>query len=110
MTAFTDIITEKYGYVILAYLLVHGETKQNDFYGMIGRNHQLILKKLEFLEGYGLVTDRMMRCEGTHHMARYWTLTPKGKDLSEHLTAAEKILDGDFDLETNSMEEVPKEH
>ena len=109
MTAFTDIITEKYGYVILAYLLVHGETKQNDFYGMISRNHQVILRKMEFLEGYGLVTSRMRECEDSRHMARYWTLTTKGRVMSEQLAVAEKILDGNFDLETNSMEEVPRE-
>ncbi len=109
MTKFTDLITERHGYVILAYLLVHGETKQNDFYGIISRNHQLILRKLEFLEGYGLVTDRMRKCEDSHHMARHWMLTAKGRVLSEQLAVAEKILDGNFDLETDSMEEVPRE-
>ncbi len=109
MTKFTVLITERHGYVILAYLLAHGETKQNDFFGLFSRNHQLIAKKLEFLKGYGLVTDRMRRCEDSGHMARFWMLTAKGRVLSEQLAVAEKILDGNFDLETGSMEEVPKE-
>lgn len=110
MTKFTELLTEKHGYVILAYLLEHGETKQSDFHGIICRNYRVIKRKLKFLKDFDLVTDRLRECEDSRHLACHWSLTDRGRKVSEQLVIAEEIFEGHMDLETDSIEEVPKEH
>lgn len=109
MTQFKELITDKHCYVILSHLLEHGETKQNDLYGTVCRNHMVILSKLERLKSYGLVTGILKECGDSRHTARYWMLTTKGRVLIEHLAVAEGIMEGEFDLEENSMKEAPGE-
>ncbi len=109
VTKFTDLLTEKHGYVILAYLLEHGETKQSDFHGIICKNYQVIKRKLKILKGFGLVTERLRECEDSRHLASYWALTDMGREVCEQLAVAEEIFEGHMDLETDSIEEAPKE-
>ncbi len=106
MNQFTKLINDKHGYVMLAYLLEHGETKQHDFYGKICWNHDMIRRKLDMLESLDLTTSVMKECEGSRRMARFWRLTPRGTVLSERMALAEKALSGDFDLETGTAEET----
>lgn len=96
---FELFLRDKHQYKFMKLMYENEEVKQNDFFGCPYRNHDIIRKKLNFLEENELAMHVIRECDGSRRMACHWKLTDKGRKVFQTMRLLEEIFNGEEDLD-----------
>lgn len=100
---FELFLHDKHQYSLMKMMYENEEVKQNDFYGYPYRNHDIIRKKLDFLEENDLAIHEIHECEESRRTACHWKLTDKGRKLFQAMRLAEEIFNGEERIDDTSL-------
>lgn len=96
---FERFLQDKHQYNIMKLMFENDEVKQNDFYGNPYRNHDIIRKKLDFLEENNLATHEIHECKESKRTACHCRLTDKGRRVFVAIRVLEETFNEEEDID-----------
>jgi len=93
-------LSERHVFTILMCALDHGTVRSSDVHEFI-KNWGTIAERLDFMVKAGLLSEQIIR-EG--RVSVNYALTPKGEFVARMMKICDKVMDGEFDIDRDSVD------